>query len=210
MRTLVAVPSVQEFQALFPSLNFSPAPVAAIPVNDHLSVGAFGVGGASFGAHLAKTLSSEHFDSVCIAGICGAYPESGLALCEVVRVESECEGDLGYEMDCGDFRPFPGSGVLKASGTVPFSFSKLRGVASVSVNTCTGTLETAKYRAEAFHARIESMEGFAGFSVCAAFNVPVCEIRAVSNIASVRDKSQWKTESALAALRQILSGAGLS
>ena len=77
------------------------------------------------------------------------------------------------------------------------------------MNTCTGTLGTARFRAHAFHSQVEAMEGFSGFSVCAASGVPVYEIRAVSNIASVRDKALWKTEEALAALRQILSVAGL-
>lgn len=209
MRTLVAVPSFREFRALYPSVNFPPASSGARAIDPHLSVGVFGVGGAAFGAHLAKSFFSERFDCVCIAGICGAYPDSGLGLCDVVRVDSECQGDFGYEAEDGTFNPFPAVEILKSTGTVPPPLSELRGVASVSVNTCTGTLETARLRAHTFHSQVESMEGFSGFSVCAASGVPVYEIRAVSNIASVRDKILWKTEEALAALKQALSGAGL-
>ena len=210
MRTLVAVPSLQEFQALYPSVDISPES-SGVPraLNARLSVGVPGIGGAAFGAHLAKLLSSERFDCVCIAGICGAYPDAGLGLCDVVRVDSECQGDFGYEAEDGTFNPFPAAEILRSTGTVPPPLSELRGVASVSVNTCTGTLETARIRAHAFHSQVESMEGFSGFSVCAAAGVPVYEIRAVSNIASVRDKALWKMEEALAALKRALSGAGL-
>src|SRR5574344_595435 len=108
MRTLVAVPSLQEFQALYPFVDISPES-SAVPraLNAGLSVGVPGVGGAAFGAHLAKMVFSERFDCVCIAGICGAYPDSGLGLCDVVRVDSECQGDFGYEAEDGMFNPFP-------------------------------------------------------------------------------------------------------
>jgi futalosine hydrolase len=45
------------------------------------------------------------------------------------------------------------------------------------------------------------MEGAACFSVCHAFGMPCFEVRAVSNLATTRDKSTWRIADALAALR---------
>jgi futalosine hydrolase len=53
-----------------------------------------------------------------------------------------------------------------------------------------------------FGADVESMEGAAGFAVCNAFNIPVFEIRAVSNIATTRNTASWHVAQALDALKK--------
>jgi hypothetical protein len=52
-----------------------------------------GNGLVNFGAHLARILAEKHFETVILTGICGAYPQSGLAVGDVVRVDTEKTGD---------------------------------------------------------------------------------------------------------------------
>ena len=84
---------------------------------------------------------------------------------------------------------------------VPAWLSNLKSVAGLSVNCCTGTAAMASERVQNFDVDVESMEGAACFSVCHAFGMPCFEVRAVSNLATTRDKSTWRIADALAALR---------
>ncbi len=63
----------------------------------------------------------------------------------------------------------------------------------------------AAERVQNFDVDVESMEGAACFSICHAFGMPCYEIRAVSNLATTRDKSTWRIADALAALRSLVN-----
>jgi len=71
----------------------------------------------------------------------------------------------------------------------------------LTVATVTGT----ELRAATLTARLdpvaEGMEGYAVGTAAAAFGVPVCEIRAISNQVGRRDRSSWNMPAALASLR---------
>ena len=62
----------------------------------------------------------------------------------------------------------------------------------------------AAERVQNFDVDVESMEGAACFSICRAFGIPCYEIRAVSNLATDRDKSTWRIQEALEKLCQII------
>ena len=132
MRTLVAVPSLQEFQALYPSVDISPES-SAVPhaLNAGLSVGVPGVGGAAFGAHLAK-MFFRTFRLRLHRGNLRALSGFRSGLCDVVRVDSECQGDFGYEAEDGMFNPFPRRGNIETDRRGSFSAVKTPRVASVS------------------------------------------------------------------------------
>jgi len=51
---------------------------------------------------------------------------------------------------------------------------------------------------------IEGMEGFAVLRAAELAGVPAVELRAVSNLVDERDRSRWRFEDALAALREAL------
>ena len=171
-----------------------------------------GVGILDFSTNLSVLLSrfaaEGPFTHVVLAGICGAYPGRGLNVGDVVRVESERVGDLGVVEHDGSFTPWykvisAPVQVYESSSLrdVPTSLGRLKAVSGLTVNCCTGTSAMAAERVQNFNVDVESMEGAACFSICRAFGMPCLEIRAVSNLATTRDKSTWHIKDALAALR---------
>ena len=141
-----------------------------------------------------------------ILGVCGAYPGRGIDVLDVVRVDAESVGDMGYQDRDGSFYPFPSSVRATAPEHAPAHLQKLKSVVGLTVNRCTGTEELGQSRSRMFDADIENMEGAAGISACMAYRVPVFEIRAVSNMATTRDRESWKFNEALSALRQAVFG----
>jgi futalosine hydrolase len=166
-----------------------------------------GMGILSFSTNLTYLISTAkqqgiHFTAAYILGVCGAYPGRGINILDVVRVDSESVGDMGYqEKDCSFF-PFPSAVRATAAEHAPAHLQKLKSVVGLTVNCCTGTEELALLRSKMFNADIENMEGAAGIAACMAHKIPVFEIRAVCNMASTRDRASWKFNDALAALRK--------
>lgn len=170
-----------------------------------------GLGILNFATNLTYLLASVkqqkiQISAVFILGICGAYPDRGINVLDVVRVDSESVGDMGYQEKDGSFSPFPSTVRATAVEHAPAHLQKLKSAVGLTVNCCTGTEELALSRAKMFNADIENMEGAAGISACIAHNMPVFEIRAVSNMATTRDRKSWKINEALAALRQTVLG----
>lgn len=166
-----------------------------------------GLGILNFATNLTYLLSSVkqqkiEISAVIILGVCGAYPGRGINVLDVVRVDSECVGDMGYQEKDGSFSPFPSSVRATAAEHAPAHLQKLKSAVGLTVNCCTGTEEMGLARAKMFNADIENMEGAAGISACIAHNMPVFEIRAVSNMATTRDRKSWKFNEALAALKK--------
>ena len=164
-----------------------------------------GLGILNFATNLTYLLSSVkqqkiEISAVIILGVCGAYPGRGLDVGDVVRVDSERVGDFGVVERDGSFTPWHKVCSTSANGSVaqasaqvyessslrgvPAWLSKLKPVSGLSVNCCTGTASMAADRVRNFNVDVESMEGAACFSICHAFCVPCCEIRAVSNFAT--------------------------
>ena len=175
-----------------------------------------GIGILEFSTNLSMLLSrfaaEGSFTHVVLAGICGAYPGRGLNIGDVVRVDSERVGDLGVVERDGSFMPWnkvTGTSVQTYESSplqcVPDWLAKLKSAAGLTINCCTGTSAMAAERVQNFNVDVESMEGAACFSVCRAFNIPCYEIRAVSNIATDRDKTTWRIQSALDALQKLFS-----
>ena len=140
-------------------------------------------------------------------GICGAYPNSGFQVGDVVRVDSEVIADMGAQGRDGHFIPWRTlvSKDIRYKGASPRDLP-LRLVAvpeatGGTVNCCTGTQYLGNRRESTFQIQVESMEGAAFFAVCKAFGVYGYQFRAVSNIATDRDESSWKIPDALAALK---------
>ncbi len=146
-------------------------------------------------------------------GIAGAYPGSGLAIGDLVTAESECYGDVGFELpDGADFQPIAesdfGAFYAKKIPLIPLADVPagvaLKIGAGCTVQTCAGTQRTGETRARLFRADFETMEGAAVAQIGAALNVPVTEIRAISNIAARRDMRPENIRLALANLRRFL------
>ena len=166
-----------------------------------------GMGILNFSTNLTYLIGNAkqrgiQFTAVYILGVCGAYPGRGIDVLDVVRVDSECVGDMGYQEKDGSFSPFPSDVRATAAEHAPAHLRNLKSAVGLTVNCCTGTEELALLRSKMFDADIENMEGAAGIAACMAHNTPVFEIRSVCNMATTRDRASWKFQEALAALRQ--------
>ena len=159
---------------------------------------------------LAKTLQSAgrlRPARILNIGIAGAYPGSGLAIGDIVIGTSEIYGDVGFEL--------PGAPGFRHVGESPWGdfyreplaltvfpeFAGAREGRGCTVNTCTGTEATGRLRERLFSAAFETMEGAAVAQAGYVLKLPVCEIRAISNIASDRDMRPENIKLALTKLQ---------
>ena len=164
--------------------------------------------GVGIPSALAQTLSTAGRlkpKGILNLGIAGAYPGSGLQIGDIVVGTSEVYGDVGFELpEPPGFRHIGGSEWGAAYAPLPLSqfeeFPAARFGAGCTVNACAGTAQTGRLREALFGAAYESMEGAAVAQAGRILGIPVCEIRAVSNFASVRDMRPENIKQALANL----------
>ena len=210
---LFAFATPVEFASFFPEYADSANDITSdklIKLSDNRGYACvLGLGILNFATNLTSLLASVkqqnvQISAVLILGVCGAYPGRGINVLDVVRVDSESVGDMGYQDKDGSFFPFPSSVRASAVEHAPAHLQKLKSAVGLTVNCCTGTEELALLRSKTFDADIENMEGAAGIAACIAHGMPVFEIRAVCNMATTRDRASWKFNEALAALRQAL------
>jgi len=155
-----------------------------------------------------EVMERERPARVLNIGIAGAYPASGLAIGDIVIGLSEVYGDVGFELpetpgfrhigeaDWGAFYREP----LPLSQFAEFAGASVR--AGCTVNACTGTEATGRLREQLFGAAFETMEGAAVAQAGQTLGIPVCEVRAISNIAARRDMRPENIQLALDRLRE--------
>jgi futalosine hydrolase len=146
-------------------------------------------------------------------GIAGAYQETGLDIGDIVLADGEVFGDVGFELPDppgfrhvaeADFgREFYGE-PLPTIRPAAFLRDRAKLARGCTVNACTGTEATGILRRDRFGAGFETMEGAAVAQVGKMHGVPVCEIRAISNIAARRDMRPENIRRALDSLRKYL------
>ena len=144
-------------------------------------------------------------------GIAGAYPGSGLVIGDIVLGTSEVYGDVGFELpEPPGFRPVSEAlwGAFYRDPLPLALFPEFVGAATgrgCTVNACAGTDATGRLRESLFGASFETMEGAAVAQAGQALGIPVCEIRAVSNVAARRDMRPENIRLALDRLREYLT-----
>jgi futalosine hydrolase len=171
-----------------------------------------GVGPAAAGAGTAAALAAPAgYDLVVSAGIGGGFaPVAGLG--DVVVATRVVAADLGADTGEG-FVPVTdlgfGLGVFEAPPALVAAVADAVPAAGVrtvtgpvlTVSTVTGTAARARELTERHPgAAAEAMEGFGVATAAAAFDVPMIEIRAVSNAVGPRDRAAWRIGDALRAL----------
>jgi futalosine hydrolase len=141
-------------------------------------------------------------------GLAGAYPGSGLAIGDVVVGTSEVFADLGMETpDKEGFLPlstFPFADEILRNPLplwVPDWAARHKKGHGATVNQVTGTDGTGKLRRDRFGADFETMEGAAVALAAKERNLPLLEVRAVSNFAARRDMREENVRSALESLK---------
>jgi futalosine hydrolase len=170
------------------------------------------------------TFLIEHFPvrGIINFGIGGAYRHSGLEHGDIAVALKEVYGDEGAFTQAGwkglqeidiplimkgkkiYFNEFPLDRsllerALKCLNPITHHVSPITNIKSgnfVTVSSVSGTQKRAHELEKRFHAVCENMEGAAVAQVCTLYNIPMLEIRGISNIAGVRDKRTWRAERA--------------
>lgn len=171
-----------------------------------------GVGAAHCMYALTKRLGERKYDFVLQAGIAGSFGE--LPLCDVSYVRQDCFADLGiYEnhqlqslFNAGFIKPDepPYTGGMLVNDNVLFQRWALKTCNAVTVNTVSDNVAMEKCFKELYFPHIETMEGAALHYVCLMEGIPFLQLRAVSNIVGIRDKSQWRIKESVTALNHEL------
>ncbi len=141
-------------------------------------------------------------EAILSCGIAGAYPSSGLQIGDVVCADTEVYGDLGAQSPNG-FLDMKALGFPVVSAPSPL-FNELpmqvfpleRRARFVTVSTCTGTDAVAREIEARTRGAVENMEGAAIAHVAHLHEIPVGEIRGISNMVTNRDKSAWRLKEA--------------
>ncbi len=176
-----------------------------------------GIGKVNAAMTLAAYLEADPaVERVLLVGLAGAYPATGLALGDLVLAAEEIQADLGTRAGM-ERLGFP---ALEAGGRRYYNrfpadagytawLSERLGLRPLPVLTADRVSESvseAHERARRWRAAAENMEGAAVAQVAIWRGIPWAELRAVSNLAGVREKAKWRTSEALAALDRALLG----
>ncbi len=167
---------------------------------------------------LFPLLQEKKVSRVINIGIAGAYKkELSLKLGDVVLSTYQCYADLGFQMEDGSFKPLAYANFAKnqnnnfALAEYPvwmlndkeFTFN-VNKVKSGTVQQCTGTEKTGEERGRLHNIEAENMEGAAVVQLAYYFNIPVWEIRGISNWASCRKMDLNNIKEACNNLKQYL------
>lgn len=169
-----------------------------------------GCGPAAAAAVLALELGRATAPSLVVGvGVAGAYPDAGVGIGTVVRVDHDGFCDLGAEDGDGFLEiwdlGFPDTGVERRfSLAAPGFLEKLDSAVGTTCSVCTGSESTARARRARTGAAVETMEGAAWALACARTGTPLAQVRAISNLAGPRDRSAWRLPEALSALEKAL------
>ncbi len=144
-------------------------------------------------ACVLETARRERPRRILNIGIAGAYPSGGLGIGEIVIGATEIYGDVGLELPTEPGFQSAGEAAWGTFYQKRWTLAPAAEFAGASmwpgctVNTCTGTDKTGRLRETLFQAAFETMEGAAVAQAGELLDIPVMEIRAISNIAARRD-----------------------
>ncbi|MWV43188.1 futalosine hydrolase [Paenibacillus sp. HJL G12] len=179
--------------------------------SDLFDVKLAGFGPAAAAARTAAELSAASYALVISAGIGGGFVGKA-EVGSTVIADRIIAADLGAETPDGflsvDELGF-GSSVIPADSSLAEALTDAMLSAGINVNrgsiltvtTGTGSAE----KTEALTSRIsdataEGMEGFGVATAAKLWNLPVLELRTISNAVGPRDRSAWRMKEAFAAL----------
>jgi futalosine hydrolase len=187
----------------------SPRYVLDLPAGQ-VEVAACGVGPATSAARTAALLAGGAYSLVVCAGIAGGF--AGRArVGQVVLADRIVHADLGADSPDG-FLSLEKLGFGRTSFAlrpelVAVAASRTGAVVGpvLTVSTATGTDSRAAWFAARHAAVAEAMEGAGVYAAAGVAEVPMLEVRAVSNLVGRRDPGAWDIPGALTAL-----GSGLA
>jgi futalosine hydrolase len=175
-----------------------------------IAVTCCGVGPAAAAAGAATLLAQQPYDLVVCAGIAGAF-HGQAQLRQVVLADRIVHADLGAESPAGFLAlhelGFGETEHVLRPALVEAAAARLDALVGpvLTVSTATGTDKRAGLLAARYGAVAEAMEGAGVYAGALATDVPMLELRAVSNIVGRRDLSGWDIPGALAVLGQAVA-----
>ena len=199
MKILLLSATQQEIQPFLLTLD-------AIPFKPDVLIGGLGVTATAY--HLTKQLHHHHYDLVIQAGVAGKF-ENGSELGEVVIVKQDCFADLGA-VEQNEFKTIQQMGFSNEPEWYINNLHLLNKLAykqvkAITVNTVTDDAIAIKRLQLKWAADIESMEGAALHYVCQHQQTNYMQLRSISNVVGIRDKSQWHLKEAIENLNTELS-----
>ena len=191
----------------------SPREIAGLASSDMPRL-EIGVGKVAAAMNLTAALSENKPDAVLLAGVCGAYPQrhlrSGLRELEVgslVLVGGELAGDEGVltpdgfmdlgKLELSESPSLDSDAELSAKLAAVLECPTVKGA---TVSTGAGVDALSQAHALRTGAQVETMEGAAVAAVCKRFELPLVQLRAVSNRTGDRERGMWDLEGASAKL----------
>lgn len=167
-----------------------------------------GVGSAVTSFAIGRISNIKTIQLALQIGIAGSY-DTTLQLGDVVRIKKDRFADLAIEypdaqkrdvylenLTDGNYYPYQEQGWLYEHRSehiiTPFPY-----VSGITVNTTSGAQNTIDSNRTRYNPHIESMEGAACFYACKMLDVPVIQLRSISNYVTPRDKSTWNIPLAL-------------
>ncbi len=164
---------------------------------------AVGVGVMSTALALGAFVATVGANRVVMVGSGGAFPESGLSVGDLAVASSEILSELGVCTAPG-IGDAPRLGLPKLSQEIRLDgklANSLLDAAARHANTRMGSFlsvvgvsadaSQAEARGRRFRTLVENMEGYALALAGERFSIQVGEVRAISNMAGIRDKSAW-------------------
>jgi len=170
-----------------------------------------GIGKANTAATLAAFVQRRRFERVLLFGIAGAYAGSGLQIGDAALAEKEVQADLGVRDGGMKGLGLPTLAMGSAHYHNRFPLDKaLTAELAARLKLPTATFLTrdavsenpseARQLSLKWEADLENMEGAAFAQTCLWLGLAGAELRAVSNQAGIRDKSQWRIRQAVESL----------
>lgn len=202
------------------------APAEAAGLSDLRPV-CLGVGKTAAALELYASLLSlearRPVRGVLLFGVAGAFPDrhrpaaSPVRIGDVCIVGNEYFGDEGVDtpegfwdlsrLQLGDVGPFPAN-PRAAEAAAQRLGAKI--VSGVTVSSCSGNEAASRRMFERCFADVETMEGAAVAMVCRRRELPLLQVRAISNWTGDRDRAEWDLPRAAtavqAAVRKLCEG----
>lgn len=186
----------------------------------HLLLAHSGIGQINMAMQLTKILTTYTPEAVILFGCGGAYPQSGLQVGDIALATTETLGDTGVATE-DQFIPFSQLGIPEDPELTPLfkqSYTlnqDLLAQASailhnshqgpfVTVTTCSSNPQLSDQLRQRTGGICENMEGAAAARVCEEFNIPLLEVRGISNPTGTRDPQQWDIDKGTRAAQEAL------
>ncbi|EFK60039.1 futalosine hydrolase [Sphingobacterium spiritivorum] len=186
MKTLIVAATSFEIQPFLEKKQDNPACETLIT----------GVGMTNTAYQLGKHLANNHYNLIINAGIAGSF-DKNLMIGEVLEITEDRFAELGAE-DGATFLPIErlGFGQSVYFSTTPpdwkIRLDSYKKCTAITVNKVHGHEQTIEDVKRLFPSvSLESMEGAAVFMAAAEENIPVIQLRSISNYVERRNRETW-------------------